>query len=64
MGRKSPHKGQKASPVVMEDQLLTKKEEGGDRLSIGTVSKVTDGGEHDRMTPYFQEKDPHHGKAA
>ena len=49
---------------MMEDQLLTTKEDRGDRPSIGIGSEVTDGGEQERVAQNFREKDPHHGKAA
>ena len=38
---------------MMEDQLLTTKEDGVDCPNIGIVSKVTDGGENDRVAKHF-----------
>ena len=49
---------------MMEDQLLTPKEDGVDRPTIGIVNDVTGGGGDDRVAQHFREKDPHHGKAA
>ena len=46
---KSPGEGRKDFKVMMKDQLLTTKEDGVDRPNIGIVSKVTGGGQKDRV---------------